>query len=719
MYTLGVDGADQRDVALFAAQWARTIAGTSYVPMEPPEIEAYLAVHAQRLFDVWRGVPFDPDGARPVGAALVDGHFTHADTISRTVALLSATLTSNSAPDADALSGVGAILGALAAGYAIRLQERTLAEQDEIRTAALTARGEAERAAQVSQERFQAVFAGAAIGMGVGDADGNILDANPALTAMLGYSVGAMRQRNVGEFMHPDDSEEVWTLYEQLIRGERESFRTAKQFLRSDGRGIWTHLTVSLIRNDRGEPEFQIAVIEDVTDLRRLQSQLQHQAHHDMLTGLANRALFQLRLDQLNSELSGKRLGVCLLDLDGFKAINDSVGHAVGDQVLVEIANRLETAAAPKGHLVARLGGDEFVILLEDTTDARDVIVVAEEALAAVARPITIADHQYGVTASAGLVERAAATGDSADLIRAADITLYWAKADGKDRWALFETTRSDREVAQYTLARMLPTALEQHEFRLHYQPLFSLATGAPTGVEALLRWQHPWLGQIMPDRFIGAAEEVGIIVPMGAWVLETACRQVRAWSQRFTDPLLVSVNIALRQLAEPRLIEQITRVLVDNNLEPWQLQLELTERAVIGSDHEPLTALQALADTGVRIAIDDFGTGYSNMTYLRRLPVSELKLAASFIDELRPNGGIHDTNAHIVRSIVSLAHTLGVTVTAEGIETAAQAEALRELGCDTAQGTYFGAPGPPDEVQKLLDDHLPLAARDGTEAVR
>jgi len=258
------------NAAALAARWARTIAGTSYVPMELPEIQAFLLTHATRILEVWRGEPFEPDQAQPVGMALVDGHFTHPDTISRTMALLTQTLTSGDDLPAEALPKVGALLGALAAGYATRLQERTLAEQEAIRVAALTARGEAERAARVSEARFKAVFAGAAIGIGVGDTEGTILDANPALTKMLGYSVQEMRQRNVGEFMHPEDTGEVWALYEQLIRGERESFRTAKQFLRSDGRGVWTHLTVSLIRDDRGAPEFQIAVIEDVTDLRRL-----------------------------------------------------------------------------------------------------------------------------------------------------------------------------------------------------------------------------------------------------------------------------------------------------------------------------------------------------------------------------------------------------------------------------------------------------------------
>jgi diguanylate cyclase (GGDEF)-like protein/PAS domain S-box-containing protein len=608
----------------------------------------------------------------------------------------------------DAMSRIGALQGRLAAGYATRLQERTLAEQDEIRAATVTARGEAEMAARASQARLRAVFAGAAIGIGLGDANGNIIDANPALTKMLGHSLYEMRQRNVSDFMHPDDAREVWELYEQLILGLRESFQTAKQFMRSDGSAIWTQLTVSLIRDPLGEPEFQVAVIEDITDLRRLQSQLQHQADHDELTGLANRALFQRRAGQLvlDPARSG-RIGLCLIDLDGFKSINDSVGHAVGDQVLVEVAGRLNAASKKGGHLVARLGGDEFAILVEDTSGAQDVIAVAEAALNAVEQPITIAGRTYSVTASAGLVERATCATDPADLIRAADITLYWAKADGKNRWALFDDRRSDREVAQYTLARMLPEALQNNEFHLEYQPLFTLATGSPSGGEALLRWHHPKLGYLLPGRFIDAAEESGIIVPLGTWILKTACLQAQAWTRRFTDPLRISVNVAMRQLAHPQFVRTIETVLEQTGLHPDQLQLELTERALIGTDGEPLAVLRELADIGLRIAIDDFGTGYSNMTYLRKLPVSELKLAGSFINEAQPGGDGHTVDAEIVGSLVSLAHKLGMTVTAEEVQTQAQVDALRELGCDTAQGNYLGAPSSPGEMQLLMDQHL------------
>jgi EAL domain-containing protein (putative c-di-GMP-specific phosphodiesterase class I) len=271
----------------------------------------------------------------------------------------------------------------------------------------------------------------------------------------------------------------------------------------------------------------------------------------------------------------------------------------------------------------------------------------------------------------------------------------------------LFDPERSSREVARYTLARMLPAALEDDQFRLHYQPLFTLATGVPSGAEALLRWEHPRLGHLLPAKFIAAAEETGIIVPLGRWVLDTACRQASRWARRFPDPLRISVNLAMQQLADEHLVDTVRRMLDENGLLPAHLQLELTERSVIGTDSEPLAVLRDLADMGVRIAIDDFGTGYSNMTYLRRLPVCELKLAGSFINEVGPHGSNRTIDTQIVGSLVSLAHTLGMTVTAEEVETEAQADALRELGCDTAQGNFFGAPAPAGTIELLLESHL------------
>jgi EAL domain-containing protein (putative c-di-GMP-specific phosphodiesterase class I) len=333
------------------------------------------------------------------------------------------------------------------------------------------------------------------------------------------------------------------------------------------------------------------------------------------------------------------------------------------------------------------------------------VVKVAETALAAVSEPALVDGHELTVSASIGIVERPVAGTGAADTMRAADITLYWAKSEGRNRWTVFDTERNDREVARYTLSAEMPAALHHGEFDVDYQPLVSLADGSVLGVEALVRWRHPRQGLIGPDRFIGLAEETGLIVPLGMYVLERACREARRWRGGPGSPApFVSVNLAERQCHEPGLVRQVERVLEATGLEPHQLQFELTESQIMATDGGPLERLRELAAMGVRIAIDDFGTGYSNLAYLRRLPVCELKIAGSFVEGLRAPGDADPVDARIVASLVDLAHALGLTVTAEGIETAAQAERLRAIGCDAGQGWYFSRPGPPDRILSLLD---------------
>jgi EAL domain-containing protein (putative c-di-GMP-specific phosphodiesterase class I) len=354
------------------------------------------------------------------------------------------------------------------------------------------------------------------------------------------------------------------------------------------------------------------------------------------------------------------------------------------------------------------MGGDEFVILVQDTTSTDDVIKVADAALAAVAEPVHIDGHELTVSASIGIVEQPVARSNPSELMRAADITLNWAKSAGKGRWAVFDPHRNDLELARYALSAAMPAALERHEFFADYQPLVSLADGNLVGVEALVRWMHPRLGLLAPDRFVGLAEETGLIVKLGNRVLEDACRQAAQWHAGGAS-FYISVNLAMRQVHEPGLVDTVLAVLDRTGLRPGQLQLEITESAVMSSDDEPVAALRSLAARGVRIAIDDFGTGYSNLAYLRTLPVRELKIAGSFVHSLRsPDATGNPTDERILATLVSLAHTLGLTVTAEGVETPQQAERLRAIGCDAAQGWLFGRPGPPERIAAgLAEAHV------------
>ncbi|MCX4470935.1 bifunctional diguanylate cyclase/phosphodiesterase [Micromonospora sp. NBC_01655] len=432
--------------------------------------------------------------------------------------------------------------------------------------------------------------------------------------------------------------------------------------------------------------------------LRDSEARFRHQATHDPLTDLPNRTLFTERLAAaIDSPGRGAdRVGVCFLDLDRFKVVNDSLGHQVGDRLLVSVADRLRRALGE--HLVARLGGDEFVILVERTAGTDDVVKVAEAALAAVGEPALVDGHELTVSASIGIVERPVAGTTPVDLMRAADSTLHWAKAAGGARWSLFDADRNRRELARYALSAAIPGALERGEFYLDYQPLTSLRDGTVLGVEALVRWRHPVLGELRPGSFIGLAEETGLIIPLGGWVLAEACREAAGWTGPGGAAPFVSVNLAVRQVHRPGLVQEVRAVLDRTGLPPERLQLEVTESTMMSAVEEPVRALRVLADLGVRIAIDDFGTGYCNLAYLRDLPVTELKVAGEFVAGLRAptEDPASRTDERILASLVSLAHALGLTVTAEGVETASQADRLRAIGCDAAQGWHFGRPAPP-----------------------
>jgi diguanylate cyclase (GGDEF)-like protein len=419
--------------------------------------------------------------------------------------------------------------------------------------------------------------------------------------------------------------------------------------------------------------------------LRESEARFRYAALHDSLTGLPNRTSFGERLKRALAGAGPEgRIGVCFLDLDSFNAIIDSLGHPVGDDVLASIGDRLFRLGGEFGYQIAHLGGDEFAILVEGTTNADDAVKAADKALAAIREPILVDQHQLSLSASAGVVERPAAESDAIEIMRAADMTLHWAKADGKGRWALFDARRSAEEVARYELSASMPAAMAAGEFFLVYQPLVDLASGKVEGFEALARWRHPTRGIINPSAFIDLAEDTGLIVPLGMQLLEQACRRAARWP----EPTYVSVNISGRQLAHPGLAGNVAAILDRTGLASHRLQLEITESVMAESPQ-----LDGLARLGPRIAIDDFGTGYSNLAYLCDLPVHGMKLARRFV-----HGKTADS---LLAGMVSLGHGLGLRITAEGVETREQAERLLALGCDAGQGHHFGHP-----TEKLADGY-------------
>jgi diguanylate cyclase (GGDEF)-like protein/PAS domain S-box-containing protein len=704
----GVDRPSIRDAAEapLAAPWTAELARSTFLPMTRAELNRFLTESSSRLRAAATSEPVDRVAARRVGESLVDADLVAPAVLPATVGVLGLRLApvARSAgarcPDAAAAE----VQAALTDGYLTRLRARILDEQEMVRRAEVQARRQTERALRSSEARFRTIFANAGIGIGIADMSGRIIDANTAFASMLGYTVEEFCRLRVTDFVYPDDADGMWDLYREIIDGARDSARVEKRYRHRDGYIVWTDLTASLIRDPGGAPLYTVAMAEDITTRRELQERLRRQALHDPLTLLPNRTLFQDRLNALFAR-PGSRVGVCYLDLDRFKAVNDRLGHDVGDRLLLRVAERLDKCVSTRGHLVARMGGDEFVILVEDPPED-ELALLAETVLGELAEPVDVDEHRLVVSASIGVVECHVADTTPADVLKAADVTLYWAKAEGRNRWSRFDAERNARDMTRYTLSATLVPGLERDEFRVEYQPIVGLADGRARGVEALVRWAHPDLGRLGPDQFIDLAEENGTIVALGRRVLLEACERGAARNRAHPGAeLFVSVNLSVRQAEDPDLVGDVARILERTGFPPRLLQLELTESALLGPAGRPVEAITALARMGVRIAVDDFGTGYSNLGYLPRLPLHTLKLAGVLVEGLRdPTTGADP----IVASLIVLSHALGLHITAEGVETPAQAEQLRAEGCDTAQGWLYARPGPWAEVADLLDGPLP-----------
>ncbi|MFI9624872.1 putative bifunctional diguanylate cyclase/phosphodiesterase [Streptomyces sp. NPDC052042] len=601
---------------------------------------------------------------------------------------------------------------------------------------------------------YRAAFRAAALPMAVVDHEGLVVAANDALGDLLGSCPSALTAQSAADLLDLAADGRTWHAYRAVLHGRRPRFHCTRRLKHPDGRSLWAEVVVVPMPEQETSPEPHpetvatggpgpgrvprpdrtprpgrvLLSVADISDRRELQRRLRHLQMHDPVTRLPNRALFFERLsalletppyqDDRITPVRG-RIGLCYLDVDGFKAVNDAMGHRIGDQLLEAVAARLTDCASqddpyaqdgphrPGPHLVARLGGDEFAILVEDSAGTQQLTELARRVLAALQKPFDLSGRRLSVSASIGVVERPVAGTSATGLMQAADTTLYWAKADGKARWTVFDPERNAHRMTRQTLSSNLRPAVERGEFTIEYQPLVGMADGMVRGVEALVRWNHPQFGMLAPNRFVAIAEEDGSIVQLGRWVLRSACRQARRWQLAHPSepPLFISVNVAVRQVWDSDLVTDVADILAETGLDPGLLQLELTESAVMGSAGRPLQALQRLSDMGVRIAIDDFGTGYSNLAYLSRLPVSVLKLDGSFVRGFRHDDGAHASPADetIVEAMVHLAHRLGLTVTAECVETAGQAERLRRIGCDTGQGWLYSRAVGPERIAELI----------------
>jgi diguanylate cyclase (GGDEF)-like protein/PAS domain S-box-containing protein len=569
-------------------------------------------------------------------------------------------------------------------------------------------RKRAENALRESEERYSLAVTGANDGLWDWNLKTSEIYFSARWKSMLGYSEKEIGNQPSEWFtrVHPDDVVRMKAEVSVHLEGKTSQFQNEHRMLHKDGTFRWMLTRGVAVRDSVGA--YRMAGSQtDITERKLAVEQLLHDAFHDALTNLPNRALFMDRLTgaAARSAARGKRgrhylFSVLFLDLDRFKVVNDSLGHMIGDQLLIGIARRLERWLRP-GDTIARLGGDEFAILLEDIVDVKDAIVVAERIQVELHQPFTLEGQEVFTSASIGIALSSAGYEKGEDLLRDADTAMYHAKGKGKARYEVFDRTMHGTAVALLQLETDLRRAVERDEFRLYFQAIVGIPTRKVVGFEALVRWQHPERGLLMPEEVIPLAEETGLILPIGKRVLREACQRMQEWHREYpTDPpLTITVNLSPQQFSQPDLVENIAQILDETQLPPDTLGLEITESLIMEKADFAISTLHRLRALNVRLLIDDFGTGYSSLSYLHRFPITTLKIDRSFVSRIESNR----EDREIIRTIVTLAQTLGMDVVAEGVETEEQLQHLQSLGCEKAQGYFFSKPLEHAEVAELI----------------
>ncbi|MBU1394954.1 MAG: EAL domain-containing protein [Gammaproteobacteria bacterium] len=564
--------------------------------------------------------------------------------------------------------------------------------------------------------RYSSIFEHATEGIFQTAPDGHYLNANPALASIYGHASAGELIRHLRDIQHQlyvsptRRSEFMERMHE---KGEVINFES--QVYRLDGSIIWISENAHTVRKPDGSVLFFEGTVVDITERKQHEAKLEHLASHDSLTGLPNRSLLRDRIDQaiVKARREGSKVAVVFVDLDHFKLINDSLGHHVGDRLLLEVAARLVTCVRSHDS-VARQGGDEFVLVLTEQHGDTETLAIISRLLEVISRPWMNDGQEFGLSCSVGISCYPQDGDDPDTLLRCADAAMYKAKASGRSTYHFYTPELNDAINERLELENSLRHALERDEFRVHYQPRIDTSSGRIVGAEALIRWDCPGKGIIPPDSFISIAEETGLIVPIGRWILQEACRQNSAWQRAGLPPISVSVNLSPIQFRHAGLVKSVAIALQQANLDPAYLELELTESFVMHDAERINVAMQSLKSLGVDISVDDFGTGYSSLSYLKRFPVDRLKVDKSFVRDIDTD----PDDAAIVRAIITLGHALGLKVVAEGVETQAHLEFLQQHHCDELQGYYFSRPVPAIEMGALLgglQTCTPLQAASGS----
>jgi diguanylate cyclase (GGDEF)-like protein/PAS domain S-box-containing protein len=578
----------------------------------------------------------------------------------------------------------------------------------------ITAQKKLEKSLRISEERTQILLDGIEDGCFEVENthEGRYLFVNNAFCKITGYSAAEMLGKSYREFFDAETARQLNLAYARVYETGEPLKAFEYALVRKDGTTRYVEESVSLKRDSHGRPVAFVGIRRDCTErklaervLRTREAQMAHSAEHDFLTGLPNRMLLNDRVDQaiVLAPRHGKRVAVLFLDLDGFKHINDSLGHPVGDKLLQSVAKRL-VGCVRATDTVSRQGGDEFVVLLSEMEHSEDAAITARRMLKAVAEPHSVEQHDLHITASIGVSVYPDDGLDAETLIKNADTAMYQAKDNGRQSYQFFEPAMNVRAVERQSIEENLRRALEQQEFTLHYQPKVNLKTGQITGAEALIRWTDPIRGPVSPAKFIPVAEDCGLILPISKWVLREACKQARAWVDAGLPLLTMGVNVSAMEFRNENFLAGVFATLNETRWDPRSLELELTEGVLMKHAESAASVLQTLRATGVQVAIDDFGTGYSSLSYLRKFPIDALKIDQSFVRQITATR----EDAAIVTAVIGMGRSLGLRVVAEGVETKEELAFLQARQCDEAQGYYFSRPVVAEQFSKLLKAGIP-----------
>ncbi|MGM0714773.1 EAL domain-containing protein [Brevibacillus parabrevis] len=561
----------------------------------------------------------------------------------------------------------------------------------------ITARKHMEEEVRKSEELYRLIAENTSDIISIVNAEGDFLYLSPAHKAVFDHDVPDERFHNLFEWIVEDDRD-IMAFAIQHTYSTRKEYTVECRIQTSRKETIWTESKINPIVDELSNVSKLLFVTRDITDRKQSEELIHHLAYHDALTDLPNRRMYTQHLSReiMQAKRFQSNLAVLFLDLDRFKDVNDSFGHDVGDLLLVEAANRLKACLRPND-VAARLGGDEFTVLLSQLTDREEAAALANRIMEALQRPFILQDHSFNVSCSIGIALYPQDGDNADDLLKRADTALYTVKSRGKNGYDFFDPTMEAKSLERILMENELRKAIEQEQFQIYYQPKIDIATDTLTGMEALVRWVHPELGVIPPNRFIPIAEETGMIIALGEWILRQACRQNKIWHDQ-GYLLKVSVNLSARQIYQKDLVEMIKQILAETELAAEWLELEITESIFVKME-EATAVLQQIRDIGIHISIDDFGTGYSSFSYIKSLPVDTIKIDASFIRDIHHN----QESQAIVKAIVTIAQSLNMNVIAEGIELNDQAAALQKNGCDHGQGYLFSRPLATDDFERYL----------------